>query len=284
MPQTYIYNPQPGSGGLQPNPGNYQRFISVIADFLLAVLLVSVASYIYQSPQFQEQLFSWRSTLSGTLPIQQPQNVTAQATAAISKISSAVVSIYGFENTPESFGGAQLYTKVIAGTGFFVSIDGYVVTNKHVVAYDNYNYYVILPNQRKLQAEVVYRDPNNDVAVLKVPGKNYQFASLGQSSKIKIGEIVLGLGNNFGENLSVSEGQISGLHKTLLANGDQPQNLTDIIQTTAQLYPGDSGGPLFDLNGNVIGINVATADQRPDTSFSIPIDDVKSEVSSVAGI
>lgn len=255
-------------------PSYHRRgWSKLFADLLLAIMMLGFVNYVYNTPQFQEQLFSLETSVRGE-QLQQPQNITAAATAAVSKISPSVVSIYGYQNVSQSITSTLAVTKVIAGTGFFIRADGYIVTNKHVVAGENYTYFVVLANGRKHQAEIVYRDPTNDVALIKIPGSGYSAANIGDSSHLKIGQTVLGVGNDFGKDLKVSEGQISGLHKTLLSSGDQPQTLSDVIQTTAQLYPGDSGGPLFDLNGTVIGINVATAEQRGNTSFSIPISDV----------
>ncbi len=93
------------------------------------------------------------------------------------------------------------------------------------------------------------------------------------------------MGNAFGESQDqVTLGSVSALHRTVTASGEnQAQLLTNVIQSSAQLYPGDSGGPLFDLNGNVVGIDVAAAVNKPDISFSIPINDAKTVIAAVAG-
>ncbi|GAC1413912.1 MAG: hypothetical protein NVSMB66_6620 [Candidatus Doudnabacteria bacterium] len=211
-------------------------------------------------------------------PAIETAQLTKKATDAVSKVNPGVVSIFGTKVYPINF---EIYQETNAGTGFFVNSDGYILTNKHVVADTNFNYYVILENGKRQPASVVYRDPSNDLAVIKIKGKNYPVLNLGDSSKLKVGENVLGIGNAYGKvRDTVSAGTVSRLDQSVIAQGEETQTLHGVIQTTAQLYPGDSGGPLFDLEGNVVGIDVAIAAEKGNVSFSIPINDAKPIIDS----
>ncbi len=174
--------------------------------------------------------------------------------------------------------------QVGAGTGFFVSDDGTIVTNKHVVSDPDAEYTVILNNGEKYDAKVLDRDPYIDIAVIKVAYKPKTYISLGDSSKIKVGQRVIAIGNSLGQfSNTVSEGIISGLSRSIVAGSGTGnyEQLNDVIQTDAAINPGNSGGPLLDLNGNAIGVNVAVAQNAENIGFAIPINTVKSILQSI---
>ncbi len=174
--------------------------------------------------------------------------------------------------------------EVSAGTGFFVSSDGLVVTNKHVVSIMDAEYTVLMNDGRKLPAKVLARDPLQDIAVLKVSGSGFSLLKLGDSSEIKIGQGAIAIGNALGEfRNTVSVGVISGLHRSLIAGGGAagPENLQELIQTDAAINPGNSGGPLFNLRGEVVGVNTAMAQGAENIGFAIPINNVKRAVESI---
>lgn len=169
--------------------------------------------------------------------------------------------------------------KIGAASGFIISSDGYIVTNKHVVADDKASYTVLLSNGKQQTAQVIYKDPVNDMAILKIAGNNYQMVKFGDSKSLQLGQTVIAIGNALGQyNNSVSMGIISGLDRTIQATGSdgKTETLTGVIQTDAAINPGNSGGPLLDLNGNVVGINVATVQGSNSISFSIPENIVRS--------
>ena len=175
--------------------------------------------------------------------------------------------------------------QVGAGTGFLVSSDGYILTNKHVVADTSASYTVLLSNGGQKDAKVVYKDPQLDVAIVKIDGNNYTSVNLGDSSTLKLGQSVIAIGNALGEyNNSVSVGIISGLNRDIQASGSGgTEQLSGVVQTDAAINPGNSGGPLIDLNGDVVGINVATTQGASNISFSIPINMVKQVIKTVLG-
>ena len=171
-----------------------------------------------------------------------------------------------------------------AGTGFLIRSSGYILTNRHVVEDTSAEYTVLLADGSQKTAEVVWRDPNQDIAIIKIPGSAYATEQLGDSASLQLGESVFAVGNALGQyNNSVSVGIISGLNRTIQAQDQNGtiENLTGVIQTDAAINPGNSGGPLVDLNGKVIGVNVATVTGSNNISFSIPINIVKSIINSV---
>jgi serine protease Do len=161
------------------------------------------------------------------------------------------------------------------GSGFIISHDGYIATNKHVVVDNTASYFVILSNGTRIPATVVYRDPDQDLAVVKIPGTYSSVAHLGTTSTT-LGEPIIAIGNAFGQaQNSVSVGTIAGFNRVITARGaGLVEHLSGLLETHASIVPGYSGGPLFDMNGNVIGINVAASASQNNVGFSIPIESV----------
>ncbi|HCJ45599.1 MAG TPA: hypothetical protein DHV33_01650 [Candidatus Moranbacteria bacterium] len=174
--------------------------------------------------------------------------------------------------------------KIGSGSGFFVSNDGMIVTNKHVVSDEQAEYTVIMQGGKEYSAKVLARDPNNDIAVLKIEGSDFPALTLGDSSALKVGQTVVAIGNALGEfSDSVTSGIISGLKRNVSAGSGfgMEEKLTDIIQTDTAINPGNSGGPLFNISGEVIGINVAVARGAENVGFALPIDSVKRVIDRV---
>ena len=208
-------------------------------------------------------------------PLTSDQNLTA----AVAKSSPAVVSIMISKDI-----GKQ---KVGAGSGFLVTGNGFVVTNKHVVLDQNAEYTVLLSTGEQMPAKVVYRDHANDLAVLKIDGLGYKTVSLGDSSAVQLGQRVIAIGNALGEySNSVSTGIISGLNRSIQASTEDggKETLSNVMQTDTAINPGNSGGPLIDTTGKVIGITVATVVGSNNISFAIPINAAKAVLHSLLGL
>ena len=174
--------------------------------------------------------------------------------------------------------------EISSGSGFIVSPDGIIVTNKHVVSDTAADYMVFLNDGSKKSAKVLARDPIQDIAILKIEGVDFFAVSLGDSTGINIGQTAIAIGNALGEfRNTVSVGVISGLHRSIVAGGaaSGPESLEELIQTDAAINPGNSGGPLLNIKGQVIGVNTAMASGAENIGFSIPINKVKKAIESV---
>ncbi len=173
------------------------------------------------------------------------------------------------------------------GSGFIVSKEGLVITSKHVVSDSTVSYSVITSNDKKYKIEKIYRDPLNDIAILKInPEENKDeklvVAELGDSSKLEVGQFVIAMGTALGEfKNTVTTGVISGLGRGITA-GSQFQGyvekLDDVIQTDAAINSGNSGGPLINSSGQVIGINTAVAQSGQNIGFALPINILKNSL------
>lgn len=173
------------------------------------------------------------------------------------------------------------------GSGFIVSVDGHIVTNKHVVDDTKADYTVFLNDGKKYSAKVLARDSVLDVAVIKIDppvGIKLPYLEFGDSDKLQVGQTAIAIGNALAEfRNTVSVGVISGLARSITA-GDRSGNselLDHVIQTDAAINPGNSGGPLLNLSGRVIGVNVAVAQGSENIGFALPSNSVKSVVESV---
>ncbi|MBI4114357.1 MAG: trypsin-like peptidase domain-containing protein, partial [Candidatus Niyogibacteria bacterium] len=173
---------------------------------------------------------------------------------------------------------------ISSGSGFFVSRDGMLVTNRHVVEDTGAEYVIVTNNGSRIPADVLARDPVQDLAVLKADVSNMAFLSLGDSDSLQIGQSVVAIGNALGEfQNTVSVGVISGLGRNITAIGSSsgPETLSEVIQTDAAINPGNSGGPLLDLSGRVIGINSAVAKNAENIGFALPVNFVKKDIADV---
>ncbi|MDX9971077.1 MAG: trypsin-like peptidase domain-containing protein [Candidatus Gracilibacteria bacterium] len=170
------------------------------------------------------------------------------------------------------------------GSGFIVSPDGYLITNKHVVDTEDADYTVFLADGTKYEAKIIDKDDLNDIAVLKIEAENLPFLEFGDSEALKVGQSVIAIGNPLLEfKNSASVGIISGLSRSIHAATSifgKTEALEDVIQTDAAINPGNSGGPLLNLDGKVIGVNVAIANGE-NIGFSLPSNVVKSIYDSV---
>lgn len=171
------------------------------------------------------------------------------------------------------------------GSGFIVSADGYIVTNKHVVSDPKAEYTVFIgAGTTKYTAKVVATDPLNDIAVLKIEASGLPYLQFGDSDKIEVGQTAIAIGNPLLEfTNSVSVGVISGLSRSITAGGGmggQTELLDGVLQTDAAINPGNSGGPLLNLRGEVVGVNVAVASAQS-IGFALPSNLVKNAVDSV---
>ncbi len=169
------------------------------------------------------------------------------------------------------------------GSGFLVSADGYIVTNRHVVADDSASYTVYTNDGEHHNAKVVARDPVLDLAVLKIDGI-HDFLSFADSDTLAVGQTAIAIGNALAEyRNTVSVGVVSGLARTIVASdgAGSSETLDQLIQTDAAINQGNSGGPLLNARGEVIGVNVAVASNAENIGFAIAANSARQVVDSV---
>lgn len=168
--------------------------------------------------------------------------------------------------------------EVGGGTGFIISSDGLIITNKHVVDDDKAEYTVYLNDGRKFPAKVLLKHPVDDLAIIKINASGLIPVKLGDSDNIKLGQFVIAIGNALGEfQNTVSFGVVSGLKRNITASdaSGKIERLEDLIQTDAAINYGNSGGPLINIYGEVIGVNTAIVSGAQNIGFAIPINRAK---------
>lgn len=244
-------------------------------NFILKYTVIGLACgflYLIVSGQFKTR----------TADINQPQLVFSYA-SAINKITPSVVSIYTQSNepfTPNNMAGvsprAPSLTKSYLGSGLVVSANGHIATNKHVIDQAT-RVMVFLWDNQAFEASFVGADPLTDLAVIKIEAENLTIAEFADSELINTGDVVLAIGNPFGLNQSASMGIVSatgrkGLTDSRIGFGDQRVQLENYIQTDAAINQGNSGGPLINPLGQVVGISSASYSQfgAEGINFAIP--------------
>lgn len=196
----------------------------------------------------------------------------------VNKVSAGVVSIAISSNSSTSDASVDAI-----GTGFVVDAAGLVITNQHVVNDADATYKVVTQDNKSYEVTLIVRDDVNDVALLVVEATDLSAISMGDSEAIQVGETVIAIGNPLGEFPgSVTVGVISGVKRSVSAGSGFWQNkktYENVVQTDAAVNPGNSGGPLLNLSGEVIGVNFATTGSADNISFALPINIVKQRVS-----
>ncbi len=188
---------------------------------------------------------------------------SARVAYACELVGPAVASVVGLRQDGRAAG---------QGSGVVFTPDGYVLTNSHVAAGAK-EFLLTLPNGQKSPARMVGDDPETDLAVLRMDAGGLDYAKFGSSSRLCIGELVVAIGNPFGYQTTVTAGIVSALGRSLRARSGRL--IESVIQTDAPLNPGNSGGPLVDGRGNVIGINTAMAGAAQGICFAIGSDTAK---------
>ena len=179
---------------------------------------------------------------------------------------------------------AEELVEIGGGTGFFVTSDGLVVTNKHVLLDETASYVVVTNDGEEFSATIVAVDPFLDIGVLQVRGSDFPTVTFGDSQNIQIGQTVIAIGNSLSEfRNTVTKGVISGIDRQIRAGdfGGSTELIEEAIQTDAAINPGNSGGPLINLFGQVIGMNTAIRSDAQAIGFAIPSHEIQRAVKSV---
>lgn len=218
---------------------------------------------------------------AGTAPPVETEALDAYSQAvirAVELIGPSVVSVGIARRAPEELQRRGLPELRGAGSGVIIAPDGYVLTNSHVVRSAE-RIELHLQDGRTLPARVVGDDPHSDLALLRAPDSGLPAADLGDSSRLRVGQLVVAAGNPLGFQATVTAGVISALGRTLRT--ESGRLIENVIQTDAPLNPGNSGGPLVDSRGKVIGINTALIAGSQGICFAIPVNAAKWVVSDL---
>ncbi|HTN75631.1 MAG TPA: trypsin-like peptidase domain-containing protein [Pirellulaceae bacterium] len=175
----------------------------------------------------------------------------------VEKTSPAVIGIQARQD--ERRGGS--------GSGFLITSDGFAVTNSHVV-HDAHKLTVTLPENDRLTAELIGDDPATDLAVIRIAARDLPFTELGDSQTLRVGQLVIAMGDPLGFQSTVSTGVVSATGRAM--RSQQGRLIDNVIQHTAPLNPGNSGGPLVDTRGRVVGINTAIIAMAQGLGFAVP--------------
>lgn len=236
--------------------------LAVVFGGLLGIGLFRLASSGDLNVNFTGPSKSETAKISQTQTILNEENVVIDV---VEKSSPSVVAIGTGQNSA-------------MGTGFIVSDKGIVVTNKHVVG-TNAIYNVVTRDGKKFEVRKIYRDPVLDLAVVQIDEGGLKALNMGSSANLKVGQTVIAIGNALGKlTNTVTTGVVSGLGRQVVAGNPfsgSLESLDNLIQTDAAINMGNSGGPLLNSAGQVIGVNVATTDGAQSIGFAIPIDSVK---------
>ena len=270
---------------------NYQSFEpnsskkSKTSPAVIALVVIALSSSLYNLQLTKNLSADLSSRLHTSASNGNSLNFTEGSIASVANsVSKSVVSIVT-STTQRSLLSSESSTTA-AGTGFILSSDGYIATNKHVVSGAN-KIGVLLDDGTAFEdVELIGTDPLNDFAIIKIKNaKDLTPIKLGESKTITAGQQVIAIGNALGAyQNSVTSGIISGKGRSLTATDSsrtQYETLSDMIQTDAAINGGNSGGPLLNAAGEVIGINSAYASQGNNVGFAIPISSVKGIINSV---
>ena len=185
---------------------------------------------------------------------------------AVNKIKNAVVKIDVYKTVKGKLRPAG------SGSGFIFSSDGFIFTNSHVV-HGAEKIMISLLNENEIEASLIGEDPDTDLAILKIYAHGYSVAALGTGSDLQIGQFVIAIGNPYGYQHTVTAGVVSALGRSLRTQSGR--TVDDVIQSDAALNPGNSGGPMINTEGEVIGVNTAMISGAQGLSFSVNIDTAK---------
>lgn len=252
---------------------NIQKYLKLLLVVLLVVVILSIFGLIY----LFRGMFVDNNYLSNLFNHSNP--VTQSTTETINNkiINEESVVIDVVERVGPSIVSISYLEDVFAeegepiGSGVIVSTDGLIVTNKHVIEDEEGSYEVILQDGSRHKVVEIIRDKSKDLALIKINNSNLKPVNFGDSSKIKLGQKAIAVGNALGFSNTVSVGIVSGLSREVEVEGEMFKNL---IQTDAAINPGNSGGALLNSNGDLVGVNTAKSSYAENIGFAIPVDSV----------
>ena len=240
-----------------------------------AIILLSSSSSLQSAFGIKGGSLNLTTTKTEKLKLEESSTIIDSA----KKVTPSVVSITTTSSAVNFFG--QTVQQEAAGTGFIITNDGLILTNKHV-AQSGSKLTVVTSAGKTYDAKVAALDPTNDLAILKIEATGLPVVDLGDSNDLQVGQWVVAVGNALGQlQNTVTVGVISARERQLTAGaGSEQEQLNNLLQTDAAINSGNSGGPLVNLAGQVIGINTAVASNAQSIGFAIPVNQAKSAIDS----
>lgn len=265
---------------------NAKKRITAIA--IATIILWILAFYIYTTYtniEIQPQNYETQKLQStqSEQTVEKEEEKSQTIADMLEQITKSVVGISKLKTTGNSILSSSNESELGLGTGVIVTDNGYILSNEHVTGSKYSKCYITLETGQHYEGKVVWSDSDLDLSLTKIEAKNLSYATLGDSSQIRVGETVYAIGNPIGFEFrrTVTSGIISAKNRTIKIEEDNNQSyMSDLIQTDATINPGNSGGPLILPNGEVIGINTVKISTAEGIGFAVPINVVKSIIKS----
>ena len=259
-----------------------------VLTIILTALITTIGMYVYNTYtkiDVNPQNYETQRTLS-TEKEQTVENVEQKSQTIANTLEQTMESVVGISKLKDA--GSSIFstnteTTLGLGTGIIISENGYILSNEHVTGTKYSTCYITLENSKKYDGTVVWSDSDLDLSITKIEANNLKYITLGDSSKIRIGETVYAIGNPIGFEFrrTVTSGIISAKNRSIKIEEENNQAyMSDLIQTDATINPGNSGGPLIAPNGEVVGINTVKISTAEGIGFAIPVNVVKTIIES----
>ena len=257
----------------------------LIAFFIISVLLIAKLYQMYSSIDIKKYSQVPAKKLSVTVEEKNKQDLSI--TEMLENVTDCVVGVSKLKDNGNTIFMQDGVSKMGIGSGVIISEKGYILTNEHVSGEKNSSCYVTMEDGKNYNAKVVWSESNLDLAIIKINMKCINYAKLGDSDTLKVGETVYAIGNPIGFEFqkTVTSGIISALNRTIIFNENNEGEykelnnnqvyMSNLIQTDATINPGNSGGPLINNNGEIIGINTVKITTAEGIGFAVPINVIK---------
>lgn len=257
-------------------PSKIKYFVII---FLLMIAVSAASIYIYSIyAKIDVKDYSQDFNTGATRLYAQESKEEIEDSKMLEEVTKCVVGISKLKNTGAAILDSNATSQLGIGSGIIVSENGYIVTNWHVAGDKYSNCYVTLENGEPTSGSVLWADSDLDLAIVKIQATGLKYLELEDSDKIKLGQEVLAIGNPIGIEFqrTVTSGIISGLNRTIkIEDTNGSSYMEDLIQTDASINAGNSGGPLINKEGKVIGINSIKITSAEGIGFAIPINIIK---------
>ena len=256
----------------------------LVAFIFLLIIASGIILYKFYEKIEVEELDKGSEAVRTLRTLDEEKEEQKEVVDVIAQATSSVVGISKVKNIGSTIFLKDGSSKLGLGTGLIVTDNGYILTNAHVSGEKYSTCYVTLETGEVFTGNVVWSDMDVDLAILKISAKNLIYAKLGDSDNIKVGEKVYAIGNPIGFEFerTVTSGIISAIDRTIKIEEEEDSYMSNLIQTDATINLGNSGGPLINIDGEVVGINTLKITSAEGISFAVPINLVKTIIEKFA--